>query len=103
MIRWRRFLVAAWLALAVVAGQQLVLLHALGHAAERIANKDADTSATCKLHFACSQLGSAVGAKPVPALAAAIGSFALAITRDLSVHAAPIVAFHSRGPPPASV
>jgi hypothetical protein len=99
MKRWRHLVVAAWLALALVAGQQLVLLHALGHAADRMANKDSDAPAGCKLHFACSQLASAVGAKAVPSLPPVVFSEAIPASRTASRGAAPIVAFLSRGPP----
>lgn len=101
MKRWRHILVAAWLALALVAGQQLVLLHALGHAADRIANKDGDAPAGCKLHFACSQLASAVGAKPPPMLPAVAFSDAAPVARGATSSAAPFFAFLSRGPPAA--
>ena len=101
MKRWRHILVAAWLALALVAGQQLVLLHALGHAADRIANKDSDAPAGCKLHFACSQLASAVGAKPAPMLPPVAFSDAAPTARGVSGGAAPFFAFRSRGPPHA--
>lgn len=101
MKRWRHLLVAAWLAVALVAGQQLVLLHALGHAADRIANKDSDAPAGCKLHFACSQLASAMGAKPPPMLPPVAFSDAAPFVRGASGGAAPFFAFLSRGPPRA--
>lgn len=103
MKRWRHILVAAWLALALVVGQQLVVLHALGHAADRIANKDTDATATCKVHFACSQLGSIVSAKPVPVLPASFAVNALHGARELPGTVATRFAFLSRGPPPPSV
>jgi|SRR5690348_2018397 len=99
MKRWRHILLAAWLAMAFVAGQQLVLRHALGHAADRIANKDSDAPAGCKLHFACSQLASAVGAKPPPLLPPAAFSDAVPVSRIACGGAAPLFAFLSRGPP----
>src|SRR3954468_22847021 len=101
MKRWRHLLVAAWLALALVAGQHLVLLHALGHAADRIAKKDADTTSGCKLHFACSQLASAAGAKATPALPPVVFSDAVPASRMAAGGAAPLFAFLSRGPPRA--
>jgi hypothetical protein len=59
----RKFGFAAWLALALVVGQQAVLLHDLGHAFEQ---RDGGVPAekTCGTHFACAQLASAVGASP---------------------------------------
>jgi hypothetical protein len=69
----RRFGFAVWLALAVVVGQQAVLLHDLGHAVERLADgtgKQLPAEKKCDTHFSCSQLGSAVGST-APALAVA--------------------------------
>jgi len=103
MKRWRHILVAAWLALALVAGQQLVVLHALGHAADRIANKDTDATATCKVHFACSQLASIVSAKAIPVLPVSLAAHARPVARDLSASVATRFAFLSRGPPGSSV
>lgn len=103
MKRWRHILVAAWLALALVVGQQLVVLHALGHAADRIANKDTDATATCKVHFACSQLASIVSAKPPPVLPVSFAVNALHGARDLPGTVETRFAFLSRGPPPPSV
>jgi len=103
MKRWRQILVAAWLALALVAGQQLVVLHALGHAADRIAHKDTDATATCKVHFACSQLASVVSAKPLPVLPVSLGVNALHGARHRAFAVAERFAFLSRGPPPPSV
>src|SRR4051812_14869601 len=101
MKRWRHVLVAAWLALSLLAGQQLVLLHALGHAADRIAKKDGDAPAGCKVHFACSQLASAVGAKAASMPPPAAFSGAIPVSRAAARGAAPIFAFLSRGPPHA--
>ncbi|APV50047.1 hypothetical protein BWI17_10335 [Betaproteobacteria bacterium GR16-43] len=70
---FRRFGFAVWLALAVVVGQQAVLLHDLGHAVERMADgtgKQLPAEKKCDTHFTCSQLGSAVGSSaPVFAVA----------------------------------
>jgi hypothetical protein len=101
MKRWRHVLVAAWLAFALVAGQQLVVLHALGHATDRINDKDA--TATCKVHFACSQLASIVGAKTAPVLPIPSSVHALNGARDLPGEIEPSFAFLSRGPPIAFV
>src|SRR5436305_12897861 len=103
MKSWRRILFASLLALAVLVGQQLVVLHELGHAADRIAHKDSDAAPSCKLHFACSQLASAVGAKPVPAMPLSRGVYTVPAARELPAGAAPLFAFHSRGPPNPSV
>ncbi|HZZ91967.1 MAG TPA: hypothetical protein VFE23_05350 [Usitatibacter sp.] len=101
MNRWRHWLVAAWLALALVAGQQLVMLHALGHAAERIADKDRD-AAHCKIHFACSQLASAMSGKALPTLPLSMALHAAPMSRDLGAHLAPDFTYLSTGPPQAS-
>lgn len=101
MKRWRRVLVAAWLAFALVAGQQLVVLHALGHATDRINDKDAKTA--CKVHFACSQLASIAGAKPPPAVPLSLAVHALHGARDVPADVERSFAFLSRGPPIASV
>lgn len=103
MKRWHRVLLAAGLALALVVGQQLVVLHALGHAADRIANKDSDATATCKVHFACSQLASIAGAKPPPAVPLSLAVHALHGARDVPADVERSFAFLSRGPPIASV
>ena len=99
MKRWRHILVAAWLAFALVAGQQLVLLHALGHASDRIAHKDGDAAKDCKIHFACSQLASAAGAKAPPTVPLAIAPVERIATHASAEAAAPILAFRSTGPP----
>jgi hypothetical protein len=102
MKRWRHVLFAAWLALALVGGQQLVVLHALGHATERIANKDKDAT-TCKIHFACSQLASALDGH-VPALPPVpLAQHGAPQAAESPSTAAPVFAFLSRGPPAASV
>jgi hypothetical protein len=103
MNRWRHILVAAWLALALVGGQQLVVLHALGHATERIANKDKDSTPTCKIHFACSQLANAMGGKPPALLPVPLAQHAAVAPASVVADVAPVFAFLSRGPPPASV
>ena len=103
MGRARRFLAAAWLAFALVLGQQLVALHALGHATDRIVNKDKDSTAACKVHFACSQLANAMGtsASALPPLP--LAQHAVAVASERPSHAAPAFAFLSRGPPAASM
>jgi hypothetical protein len=102
MKRWRHILVAAWLALALVAGQQLVVLHALGHATDRIAHKDVD-AANCKIHFACSQLANTAGGKAPPLLPVPLAQYAAALPTEQPSAAAPVFAFLSRGPPAVSV
>jgi hypothetical protein len=103
MKHWRHILVAAWLALALVGGQQLVVLHALGHATDRITNKDKDSTATCKIHFACSQLANAMGGKAPALLPVPLAQHAGQLPVELAFHTEPVLAFHSRGPPASSV
>lgn len=89
-----------WLALALVAGQQLVLWHDLGHATERLAGKDeGGVPAKCEQHSACAQLASALGsAEFATAFVSSVPPLALAVAeRDAA--RAPQVPFHSRAPP----
>ena len=88
-----------WLALALVAGQQLVLLHDLGHAAESLAQKQDSkpNPAKCDQHYATSQLTGAAPAGLVVALECG-DSLALASAATAS-HARHFSAYLSRGPP----
>jgi hypothetical protein len=99
MNRWRRIVLAAGLAMVLVAGQQVVLLHELDHAADRTARKDTDTRTPCKLHFACSQLASALGGTVPAALPEVRADFAPPLHYALAAGAPPVFAFQSRGPP----
>lgn len=96
---FRRLGFALWLALALVAGQQLALLHDLGHAAEQLSQKQDPKPAPtkCDQHYATSQL---VGAAPagfaVPL--ADCDSVALDHT-DSAAHAPHFSAYLSRAPP----
>jgi hypothetical protein len=90
MTRWHSILLVAWLAFAFVGGRQLVVLHELGHAADRIAHKDGDTAKHCKIHFACSQLAAAAGSKAPPAVPVAIAPLERIAAHALSEGAAPI-------------
>ena len=97
----RRFAVAFWLALALLAGQQAAALHDLGHAAERFSHKqDSKTPpATCVQCFACAQLSSAVGVTPPVLPVVTAGPPRDCFARDATIRAAPRLAFRSRAPP----
>jgi hypothetical protein len=88
-----------WLALALVAGQQLVLLHDLGHAAESLAQKQDSKPAPskCDQHYATSQLTGSTPAGLVVPLECG-DSFALGATA-IAHHAQRFSAYLSRGPP----
>jgi len=90
---------ALWLALALVAGQQLALLHELGHATEQLAQKQDSKPAPskCDQHYATGQLVGAASCGFAAPLAANHGaSFAFV---DLAVHAPDAPAYRSRAPP----
>ena len=102
---FHRFFAAAGLALALLAGQQAVLLHDLRHAVERVAGRQdpgQPAEKSCDTHFACAQLSSAVGTS-LPVLA-------LSDSRGTEEPAAPAngapqrtrLAFRSRAPPALS-
>jgi len=95
----RRLGFALWLALALVAGQQLALLHDLGHAAEQFAQKhDSKPAPTkCDQHYATSQL---VGAAPAGLVVPLDCGATLALAVDgAAAHAARFTAYLSRAPP----
>jgi hypothetical protein len=67
MIRYHRFSIAFVLALALLVGQQVAALHALGHAIGAVQGHEhpgAPLEQKCDSHFACAQLSSAVGVSP---------------------------------------
>jgi len=95
----RRLGFALWLALALVAGQQAALLHDLGHASEKLTQKDSKPAPSkCGECFACAQL--AGGGPPtvatVPPVACGIESF-IAV-EQVAVASAPL-AYHAQAPP----
>ena len=95
----RRLGFALWLALALVAGQQLAVLHALGHASETLSQKDPkQPPAKCGECFACSQLsaGAATTVPDVPVVQCGIEATAVVAE---GVHVAPSVPYLSRAPP----
>jgi len=95
----RRLGFALWLALAVVAGQQLAVLHALGHASESLSQKaPKQAPAKCDECFACSQLsaGAATTVPDVPLVECGIATTTL-VAKGHDV--APSVPYLSRAPP----
>ena len=95
----RRLGFALWLALALVAGQQLAALHALGHASEKLSQTDTKPApAKCGECFAVAQL-SAGAATTIPAVVL-IGADVVPATmlaRDGAT--ATVLAYRSRAPP----
>lgn len=90
---------ALWLAFALVAGQQLVLLHELGHAAEKLAQKQDSkpAPAKCDQHYATAQL---TGAPPTGLVVAIECGESLALALPVrESHAAHYPAYLSTGPP----
>ena len=101
MTRLRGFVVAFWLALALLVGQQAALLHDLGHATEQLGGKKDSKHApvSCDKCFAAATLSGAVGATmpQVPAVVADTLRDSSPPHRDASI--APRLAFRSRAPP----
>ena len=98
---FRRLGFALWLALALVVGQQAAALHALGHATEQLSHKQDSkqpAQSKCGECFVCSQLG-AGAATTIPEVAIVECGVATAFAEAASAHAAPILAYRSRGPP----
>ena len=95
----RRLGFALWLALALVAGQQLAALHALGHASEKLSQTDPKPApAKCGECLALAQV-SAGAAATVATLPTVEGGVLpqTHVTRD---GGAPVVlAYRSRAPP----
>jgi hypothetical protein len=95
----RRLGFALWLALALVAGQQLALLHELGHATEPLVHQDDGTStdAKCDQHYALAQFAGAAGAAfAVPAVDLDVAQFAQPESGALPARA---LAYRSQAPP----
>lgn len=96
---FRRLGFALWLALALVAGQQAALLHDLGHASEKLSQKDSKPAPSkCDQCFACAQV--AAGAAPalptVPTVTCGIDPVIL--VEQVVVASAPL-AYHAQAPP----
>jgi HAMP domain-containing protein len=101
----RRLGLVLWLAIALVAGQQLVLWHDLGHATESLARAGdpgdpADkVPGKCAQHYTCAQLSGALGSAGLAAAFIASAPPQPAQVRLRVASLAPRHAFHSRGPP----
>jgi len=95
----RRLGFALWLALALVAGQQVAVLHALGHATETFSQKDPKQAPSkCGECFACSQLsaGAAATVPNVPGVQCGIDTTTVVAKGE---QVAPSVPYLSRAPP----
>jgi HD superfamily phosphodiesterase len=94
----RRLGFALWLAVALVAGQHLALLHDFGHAADQLGHKqDSKPSPKCDKHFASTQL---VGAAAAGLTAPLVACEAVAIAfLEAAALAARPPAYRSRAPP----
>ena len=95
----RRIGLVLWLALALVAGQQLVAWHDLGHATERVTHEEGGTPAKCEQHSACAQLASALGSAEFSAAFVASVAPRVRAVAEREAARAPQVPFRSRAPP----
>jgi hypothetical protein len=100
MKHFRRLGFALWLALALVAGQHLALLHDLGHAAESLAQKHdgkPQQPPKCDKHYAFAQFVGAVSTGlAIPAVDCDIESLA---AHDSGAPPARALAYRSQAPP----
>lgn len=103
----RRLGLVLWLVLALVAGQQLVLWHDLGHAGEHLASHEGDDpgdaggspSSKCEQHFTCAQLAGALGSAGFAAAFVASAPPRASALRTREASLAPRRDFLSRAPP----
>jgi hypothetical protein len=96
----RRLGLAFSLAFALLAGQQAVVLHDLGHALEwQKGGVPADK--TCDTHHLCAQLGSAVGASPPVIPHADAQSLPVQSYSAQGAAQRTRLAYRSQAPPPA--
>ena len=99
MRAFRRLGFALWLALALVAGQQAALLHDLGHASEKLAQKQdgKPAPAKCDKHFAFTQVtGAASASIEIPPVECTLAEF---VVPEVGACAAPTLAYRSQAPP----
>ena len=95
----RRLGFALWLALTLVVGQQAALLHDLGHASEKLTQKDSKPAPSkCDECFACAQLagGAAATLPTVPPVSCDVPVFAFT---PRAVAATTRLAYHAQAPP----
>ena len=101
MSHLRQFFSAAWLALALVLGQQAAQLHDLGHAIQRISTDSqdqhpgSDTCDKCSLYAPFSGAAAAFIAPPVVLTAAIVA----ALSAFLPAQSRTVVSSRSRAPP----
>lgn len=95
----RRLGFALWLALALVAGQHVAALHDLGHATEKLSQKDIKPAPSkCGECFACAQLAAgAPAALVVFVLAPDHGAVTTRVAQGAA--AAIALAYRSQAPP----
>jgi hypothetical protein len=100
MKAFRRLGFALWLVFALVAGQQAAALHALGHASERLSQKQDPKPVTTKCAdcFVCAQL-SAGAAATVPAVALSAAAFTPHVFAPHGERNVTALAYRSRAPP----
>lgn len=98
-------LLVAWLVLALAWGQQAALLHALGHASERLAAHEdsGPLPAKCADHSLFSSLSSALGAQAPQVAAVAPAGVAPEAQRPRSAWTELRLSFLSRAPPASPV
>ncbi len=100
MKQLRTFGFLIWLALAVVFGQQAALLHGLGHASEKLSQKQDSkpVPAKCDECFTCAQLagGAPATAPTVPTVTCGIDG--VTHVQQVAIAAA-LLAYRSQAPP----
>jgi hypothetical protein len=101
MNRFRRLAFAAWLALALIVGQQAVALHDLGHATERLASQkdSAPSPNSCGKCFMCAGLSSGAAATMPVLHVPAAATTSPALPDHQSAPTPARFAFLSRAPP----
>jgi hypothetical protein len=101
MNRLRGWGSALWLVLALVVGQHVAVLHDLGHAVEKVGQKDPANPPKpgCGEHFACSQLASGIGHGAVVLPFVASGIAADFAPADRGRRDPARLAYRSRAPP----
>lgn len=105
MKRLRSFATAAWLALALIVGQQAAALHALEHARAELAQKHESLpdAPACEEHFLFAGFSGAL-ASNIPELPpVALGEAAPAVQDERAAPQALRLAFRSRAPPASLV
>jgi len=99
MKQLRTFGFLLWLALALVVGQQALLLHDLAHASEKLSQKDSKPApAKCDQCFACAQLAGGAPATVPTVPAVTCGIDGVAHVEQVALAAA-LLAYRSQAPP----